>query len=95
MEIPQTVNEVKELNRSNGNTFWQDAIKKEYDNVKVVFKLINEEDGKKVPPAYAEITCHLIFEVMFDLRRKAHYSGGNLAMWQVVILQSHLAPSCI
>ena len=60
-----------------GNTIWQDAIKKDYDNAKVAFKLL--KDGEKPPPTFTEITCHLIFEVKFDLQRKARYiAGGHL-----------------
>ena len=38
---------------------------------------MNKEDGDKVPPGYTEIMCHLIFEVKFDLRWKAHYAAGG------------------
>ena len=65
------------MDAENGNTFWKDAIAKEYENVMVAFKKL--EDGEVVPPGYTEITCHLIFEVKFDLRRKARYvAGGHL-----------------
>ena len=65
------------MDARNGNTIWQDAIKKKYDNVKVAFKLL--KDGKKPPPTFTEITCHSIFEVKFDLARKARYvAGGHL-----------------
>jgi hypothetical protein len=75
--IPTTVAEATEEDRKNGNTYWKDAIAKEYENVKVAFKLL--DDGLKVPPGYTEITCHLVFEVKFDLRRKARYvAGGHL-----------------
>ena len=75
--IPTTVKEALALDRDNGNTYWEDAIKKEYDEVSVAFKLL--KDGQQVPPSYQEITCHLIFEVKFDLRRKARYvAGGHL-----------------
>ena len=68
-----------DLDRHNGNSYWQDAIKKENDNVKLSFCLMKEEDGERVPPGFKEINCHLIFEVKFDLRRKARYvAGGHL-----------------
>ena len=45
--------------------------------MKVAFKLL--KDGEKPPPTFTKITCHLIFEVKFDLRRKARYvAGGHL-----------------
>ena len=77
IEIPRNVTKAQELDAKNGNSYWQDAIKKEYDNVKVAFKLL--EDNSKPPPAFKEITCHLIFEVKFNLQRKAPYvAGGHL-----------------
>lgn len=75
--IPLTVPEALEQDNINGNTLWKDAIAKEYANVKVAFQLLN--DGQKVPPTYKKITCHLVFEVKYDLRRKARYvAGGHL-----------------
>ena len=77
VEIPTDVNQAMSLDRDNGNTFWMDAIKKEYENVKIAFKKL--DDDKQVPPGFTEITCHLVFEVKFDLRRKARYvAGGHL-----------------
>ena len=40
--IPTTVKEALELDKKNGNTYWADAIAKEYENVKVAFKLLDE-----------------------------------------------------
>ena len=75
--VPTTVKQALQLDRENGNNYWADAIAKEYKNVKVAFQLL--EEGERVPPTYQEITCHLIFEVKFDLRRKARYvAGGHL-----------------
>jgi hypothetical protein len=75
--IPMTVAEALEQDKINGNTMWADAIAKEYLNVKVAFQLL--DDGQRVPPTYQKITCHLVFEVKFDLRRKARYvAGGHL-----------------
>ena len=64
IEIPQNVVKAQELDAKNGNIYWQDAIKKKYNNTKVAFKLL--EDNSKPLPAFKEITCHLIFEVKFD-----------------------------
>ena len=69
VEIPTDVNRAMSLERNNGNTLWMDAIKKEYENVKIAFKKLDND--KQVPPGFTEITCHLVFEVKFDLRRKA------------------------
>ena len=41
----------------------------------VAFKKL--DDGEKVLPGYTEISCHLIFEVKFDLRRNARHVAGD------------------
>lgn len=35
VRVPKDVNEARKLDAGNGNTLWQDAILKEYDNVKL------------------------------------------------------------
>ena len=44
-------------------------------NVEVAFKFL--DDGTKMPIGFKKITCHLIFDVKFDLTRKAGYVGGG------------------
>ena len=73
--IPKNYNEAVELDRVNGNRFWQDAIIKEMKNVELAFKFL--DDGESSPIGFKEITCHLIFDVKFDLTRKARYVGGG------------------
>lgn len=41
--IPNNYQEAAELDRSNNNTLWQDAIKKEMKNVEVAFKFLDNE----------------------------------------------------
>ena len=77
IEVPSTVEEALELDRRNGNDYWGKAIKKEMDSVEVAFKF--HDIGENAPPGYKKITCHLIFDVKFDLTRKARYvAGGHL-----------------
>ena len=77
VEVPSTMAEAKILDAKNGNRLWQDAVQKEFDNARVAFKLLGE--GENAPPTWKEITCHLVFDVKFDLRRKARYvAGGHL-----------------
>ena len=75
IKIPKDYDEAKILDRANGNTLWQDAIKKEMKNVAVAFKFFDH--GEKMPIGFKEITCHMIFDVKFDLTRKARYVGGG------------------
>ena len=42
-------------------------------NVEVALKSI--ENGRKVRIIFRNITCHLIFDVKFDLTRKSKYVG--------------------
>ena len=78
VELPKTVAEAKRLDRSNGNTLWQDAIQKEMNAVRVAFKLLNV--GDKPPPTHQQIRCHMVFDIKMDsFARKARYvAQGNM-----------------
>jgi hypothetical protein len=77
IEVPNTFEEALALDRRNGNDYWEKAIKKEMDAVEIAFNF--KDIGEKAPPGYKKITCHLIFDVKFDLTRKARYvAGGHL-----------------
>ena len=60
---------------SNGNNYWEKAIQKEMDAVEVAFRF--NDIGENPPPGYKKITCHLIFDVKFDLTRKARLVAGG------------------
>ena len=53
----------------NGNAYWQDATKKEMNNVEVDFRFIY--DGSKLPIAFNKIAGHLVFDVKFDLKSES------------------------
>ena len=40
IELPKMVDEAVDIDKKNGNTLWQDAIAKEMENVKIIFKSI-------------------------------------------------------
>ena len=73
--IPENYEEAVIMDKQNGNTLWQDAKKKEMKNVEIAFKFL--DDGTKMLIGFKKITCHLIFDVKFDLTRKARYVGGG------------------
>ena len=74
--IPTSVKEALEEDQRNGNTFWQDAINKEMENVKVAFKIL--DDNKDILPGYKEMQCHIIFDVKMDnFKRKARLVAGG------------------
>jgi len=69
IEIPRDVAHAHQIDRENGNTFWQDAIAKEMFNVGIAFEILSE--GKKAPPGWTLATSHLVFDVKMDFTRKA------------------------
>ena len=76
IRVPRNYKEAVKLDEQNGNTFWQDAIKKEMSQI-IDYKTfkdngrIDPAHGIQVPNNYTLIRCHLIFDVKFDLRRKS------------------------
>ena len=75
-EVPTTVEDAIRIDKENGNTLWQDAIRKEMENVRVAFKILN--DGEEPPPGYQRMDGHLIFDVKLEnFRRKARYVAGG------------------
>lgn len=69
VDVLNTVQEVYAMDRANGNDLWDQAIKKELKNVLVAFQLV--EDGEHVPVGSKLIPYHIIFDVKFNLTRKA------------------------
>jgi hypothetical protein len=64
------------LDKENGNTLWQDAVRKEIKNVRIEFKILNVEES--VPPTYQEIRCHMMFDVKMEgFCRKARFVAGG------------------
>ncbi len=55
IEVPKTVKEALELDKTNGNTLRADAIAKEMKDVRVAFKIL--PDGRSAPIGYQKIHC--------------------------------------
>jgi hypothetical protein len=79
IEVPNSWDDCVKLDKENDNTFWQDAVRKEMNNIRIAFKILNGEES--VPPTYQEIRCHMIIDVkMEDSRRKKRFvAGGHTA----------------
>jgi Reverse transcriptase (RNA-dependent DNA polymerase) len=76
IEIPKTFDDCVRIDKQNGNTLWQDAIRKEMTKVRIAFQALGDEES--VPPTFQEIRCHLIFDVkMEDFQRKARLVAGG------------------
>jgi hypothetical protein len=76
IEVPKNWDDCARVEKENNNNLWQDVVRKEMKNVRIVFKILNGEES--VPPTYQEICCHMIFDVkMEDFRRKARFVAGG------------------
>ena len=76
IRIPKTVEEARDIDRINGNDLWEKALEKEMSNVRVAFKMLNEED--RAPVGHTRIKCHIIFDVKMEtLRRKCRLVAGG------------------
>ena len=73
--VPKTVQEALSLDKENGNKYWHEAIKKELKNVIVAFHLLGE--GETIPVGSKEIPYHIIFDIKYDLTRKARLVAGG------------------
>ena len=69
IDVPTTVLEAERLDTLNKNDFWSKAIAKELKNIIVAFQLL--EDGEQIPVGSKHIGYHFIFDIKFDLTRKA------------------------
>ena len=78
VQVPMGVKQALALDKKNGNTKWQDAIKTELaqlEEFKVFRKLAK---GETLPSTYKQIPYHFVFAVKFDLRAKARLvADGN------------------
>lgn len=76
-EVPMMIAEVKAIDLANGNKFCASAIDKEIKNSLIVFKFLGESDPP--PSGWNKIDCHMVFNVKFDLYRKAFFvTGGHM-----------------
>jgi hypothetical protein len=96
VEVPKSWDGCVRFDKENGNTFWQDAARKEMKNIRNVSQILN--GGEAVPSTYQYILCHMIFDVkMEDFCHKARFiAGGHITdtthvMPLEVILGQHRA----
>ena len=64
IEVPKTFSDCLRIDKENGNTLWQDAVRKEMSKVRIAFQAIG--DAEDPPPTYQEIRCHLIYDVKME-----------------------------
>jgi hypothetical protein len=61
VEIPRTMAEAIALDKNNGNTLWQDAVRKEMTNILVAFKV--HPESQPIPSGYKVIGVQLGFHI--------------------------------
>jgi len=70
------VEEARDIDRINGNDLWEKALGKEMSNVRVAFKMLNEEG--KAPVGHTRIRCHIVFDIKMEtLERKCRLVAGG------------------
>ena len=75
IEMPKTVQEAYALDEANGNTYWHDAIDKEFKNVQPAFNIL--DDDAPAPVGHQKIKCHYVFDIKMDFTRKARFVAGG------------------
>ena len=79
IEVPRNYNDAMRLDRLNNNTMWQDAIKTELDQINEYNTFKTYGKNVRPPDRYKKVPVHFVFDVKFDLRRKARLvAGGHL-----------------
>ena len=77
--VPRNYDQALELDISNGNTKWQDAIDTELFQIDDYDTFIDKGEGYRPGIDYKKIKVHLIFAVKHDGRHKARLvAGGHL-----------------
>jgi hypothetical protein len=77
IEVPRNVRHALQLDEANGNTLWRDAMATELGQIND-YKTFRVPDSGEDLSDYQRIPYHFVFDVKFDLRRKAWLvAGGN------------------
>ena len=92
IRVPRTVQEAVQLDKENGNTAWEEAIKKEISALVELECFDFKKAGFNPGPNYQYAPLRMIFAVKQDLRRKARLViGGHL----VDVLDNNLYSSTV
>jgi hypothetical protein len=76
IEVPKSWDDCVRLDKENDNTLWQDSVRKEMNNVRIEFQILNDDEA--IPTTYEEIRWHMIFDVkMEDFWHKARFVAGG------------------
>ncbi len=78
VQVPVGIKQALRLDRENGNTLWEDAVRKELNQLNEckTFRVLDERE--QPPEGCLQIPYHIVFATKFDLRRKARLvASGN------------------
>jgi hypothetical protein len=76
IEVARTVKHALYLDKLNGDTMWQDAIDTELRQINA-YNTFREQNPGEDLSQHQRIPYHLVFDVKFDLRRKARLVAGG------------------
>ena len=76
-KVPKNVTDAYAIDKENGNTLWNEAIKEEMQKIKGAMKIYNGHPNEL--KGYQEITGHIIFDIKLGegFRRKARFVGDG------------------
>ena len=79
IEVPKHFNDALRIDRLNKDHLWEEAIKTEIDQINA-YKTFTDHGKDTAPPAeFKRVPVHFVFDIKFDLRRKARLvAGGHL-----------------
>ena len=66
--VPKSHEEAVGIDKENGNSLWQDAVKLEMDQIDEYNTFIDLGKGAKPPDGYQHIPVHVIFDVKQSLK---------------------------
>ena len=76
IRVPDNVAHALQLDKENGNTYWRDAINKELAEIDQ-YDTFHIAPNGDLPEGYKRIPYMIVFDVKFDLRRKARLVAGG------------------
>jgi hypothetical protein len=78
IQVPKGIKNAIDLDKKNGNQFWQEAIKTELKQLTDYQTFIVLDSGEVIPTGYQKIPYNMIFDLKYNVRNKSRLvAGGN------------------
>ena len=79
IEVPKNFKDALRIDSVNGNKLWEEAIKTKLDEINSYNTFKDHGMDNPPPKDFKRVPVHFVFDVKFDLRRKARLvAGGHL-----------------